>query len=151
VDDCQTRFRWINGAYNSSAVSGVDVYVWWKLDRSSGYGAPHLQTGMASGLGAVWIDGCAGVPCGHLVAHELGHFLGLCHTCSAGLVSTCRPGRCDEATQPACGPATDLPMDDLLMRGDNPRTDQSERPLVRLTAVEVSTARQYTLQRILNP
>jgi hypothetical protein len=148
VDDCQARFRWINGAYNSSVVRGVDVYVWWKLDRSSGYGAPHLQAQMASGLGAVWIDGCAGVPCGHLLAHELGHFLGLCHTCASPLLSACRSGRCDDATLTAC---SDPPTDGLLMRADNPRTDEAGSPLVRFTVGEVRTARRYALQRILTP
>jgi len=151
VDDCQRRFRWISAAYNSSAVRGIDLYVWWKLDRSACYGAPHLP-GLPSGLGAVWMDGCVAIACGHLLAHELGHFLGLCHTCPSTLVTICRFTRCDEARLPACNdPATNQPMDDLLMRGDNPRSDQSGRPLVRLTAAEVRTARQYAFERILNP
>jgi hypothetical protein len=81
-------FRRVADAYNYQKVPGLDLYLWWEIGgRTVGYARPyHLSSGETT-TGAVWVDRqCLETPdmvrqCPRLVAHEAGHFLGLCHVC----------------------------------------------------------------------
>ena len=83
--DGPTLFRRVNDAYNYQKAPGLDLYLWWEIGgRTVGYARPyHLSSGETT-TGAVWVDRqCLDTPaqCPHLIAHEAGHFLGLCHVC----------------------------------------------------------------------
>lgn len=81
-------FRRVNDAYNYRVVRGLDLYLWWEISGLIiGYARPyHLSSGETT-TGAVWVDTqCLNTPemaarCTRLLAHEAGHFLGLCHVC----------------------------------------------------------------------
>jgi hypothetical protein len=81
------RFRQIANDYNASDVRGVDLYVWWGIQREGGYADRWLETGPLR-AGAAWVDtDCQAGPlpyCDLILAHEIGHFLGLCHGCTIG-------------------------------------------------------------------
>ncbi len=86
--DGPVLFQRVNSAYNYRDVRGLDLYLWWEIGGLVvGYARPyHLSSG-ASTVGAVWVDAqCLNTPemaarCQRLIAHEAGHFLGLCHVC----------------------------------------------------------------------
>jgi hypothetical protein len=83
-------FRALNAAYGTPQLSGVDLFVFWKIEGDAGYGAPDRADGPTPGRGAAWIDtDCLAVTdaeatYARLVAHEIGHVLRLCHACSLG-------------------------------------------------------------------
>jgi len=86
---------WINRAmdhFNAKTYSvddaakpfpGLDVYLVWSLRNASGYGARFARAGDGK-RGSIWVDKeCLGDTnhCDREFAHEVGHFLGLCHIC----------------------------------------------------------------------
>jgi hypothetical protein len=140
ANDCLALFNKINGAYNSRAVPSLDVYVWWNVGVVGlmGYGAPHKKMGAARQHGAIWLDKACIDPndnpfgdCGHTLAHEGGHFLGLCHKCLTA------------PTPQMCGfclgiPACDACDDGFLMRDDarGQRIPVSDIGVARAKALE---------------
>lgn len=138
--DCLALFNKINRGYNFPATPSLDLYVWWNVGVAGlmGYGAPHKRMAAARQDGAIWLDKACVDPsvnpfedCGHTLAHEGGHFLGLCHRClTAPTPVTC--GFC--AKLPDCG-AND---DGFLMRDDarGQRIPVSEIRLARSKALE---------------
>jgi hypothetical protein len=90
------------------AFKGVEIYVWAKLagsDLTGGHAAPH------DGLpGGVWLEALS-VNCNEdpalLVAHEIGHFLGLKHPCRRSAVNDgCQPEEvCDPQDRRLMHPA----------------------------------------------
>jgi hypothetical protein len=137
--DCQDRFWKISQAYNLRDVSGVDVYLWWDIvPATAGYAAPHRKDGTRR-HGAIWVDrDCLNEDCGQVLAHEAGHFLGLCHTCrmTSAPSNSCRFRRCPTTRLPNC---TRVPKK-RLMRADWAGTD--------LTSDEIERARERALERI---
>jgi len=81
-------FRALNATYGTPQLSGIDLFVFWKIEGDAGYGAPDRADGPTPGRGAAWIDtDClavadAGAMFVRLVAHEIGHVLQLCHACA---------------------------------------------------------------------
>ncbi len=122
------RFRQIANDYNAPDVRGVDLYVWWGIQRDGGYADRWLDAGTLR-AGAAWIDpDCrtGSIPyCDLILAHEIGHFFGLCHGCTIGQAI---PGvtcvRClPETMRQADGSFTLANCDDApdvhIMRSDN--------------------------------
>ena len=138
-------FNKINAAFNSTATPGVDLYLWTDIRAGLvGYGASHRRSAPPR-TGGVWVDkGCVetlGARCPALVAHEIGHFLGLCHSCensitNSGPCTICLPP--GTQTAPVCGP-----RENLLMRPwfDGTKLTQCEIGQARLKAAERLNAR----------
>ena len=113
ADDCLGLFNRINHGYNFTATSGLDLYMWWSIAVTGfmGYGAPHKIQGDARQAGAIWLDrGCVDPnvnpvgSCGHALAHEAGHFLGLCHKCLTPITPAASRNRCGFCLSiPDCG------------------------------------------------
>lgn len=113
-------FNKVNAAFNFRDVRGLDLYVWMDIMGGlAGYGASHRQSSPPR-VGAVWIDkGCrtslGATRCTRLLAHEIGHFLGLCHSCESALIpssgpcTVCLPD--GETTAPSCA---GVPMNRLM-------------------------------------
>jgi hypothetical protein len=137
-------FSRINAAFNFTVVRGLDMYLWMDIRGGLvGYGASHRSTSPPR-IGAIWIDkGCLtsldAVRCTRLVAHEIGHFLGLCHSCETAMT---RSGPCSiclppgTATPPSCA---GLPVN-FIMRGTYDGT--------LLTDCEIAQARATALDRL---
>ncbi len=135
--DCQSLFRRLNAAYNYRKVDGLsdyrglDLYLWSQMgfaDPLIGFGAKDRDVGPNSGEGAVWVSpGCFSRDCGVVLAHEAGHFLGLCHACVTATTPPDERGWCgfcpnswetspppDEQPLAPCSPS----QANLLMRDD---------------------------------
>jgi hypothetical protein len=154
--DCRSLFRRINSVHNSPIAAagrspdstpayGVDLYLWMAVgwvesDRLFGFGAQHRADGPNHGPGAVWMSAgrcqAEGPDCAPRIAHELGHFLGLCHVCLTDAVTPASErGSCGFCTNvPACAAG----QRNLLMRDDAAGD--------RLTPGEVGQARQKALE-----
>lgn len=154
--DCRSFFRRINGVYNLALVPatsgagtvpayGADLYLWiavgWtEADTLFGYAAQHRPDGPNPGLGAIWMNAvrcrAAGAGCGQRLAHELGHFLGLCHVCFTKDVTPPSErgwcGFCPDVRMCKAGQSTLLMRDDAA--GD------------RLTPGEIAQAREKAMQ-----
>lgn len=102
MDDL-TAFRDVNDRYNARDVLGVDLYVWPRIDGASGFGAASLTRGQFPGPGAVWTHQLVVENKDFtLVAHELGHFLGLEHFCKGPGSTTVDPRKDPDNGKPAC-------------------------------------------------
>lgn len=113
LSDCRSLFRRITRAYNfptnrvsglpeeGGKIYGVDLYLWWTIGERGwgkkifGYAAEQRKDGPNHGPGAIWLNAVAcvtrdrepGENCGLGLAHEAGHFLGLCHVCATAEVT----------------------------------------------------------------
>lgn len=155
MGDCQTRFRLINAAYNSADVRGIDVYLWSKLEGAVlGYAATHKSEWPSPGPGAAWIDRkCVGGAlnrfCERVLAHEMGHFLSLCHICATPATTPPQDrGRCGfcPGVTPECSTAHgSLLMRDDQKAGDDPM-DFLKIPI--LTLPEIKAARKEAWKRV---
>ena len=116
------RFKKVNDVYNYRLVRGLDLYVWWQMSgRPVGYSRPFKLSDDSTTTGAVWISRhCLTTDemrlrCPHVVAHEVGHFLGLCHVCKTDPddnreCTSCVP---PVAERPDCD-ARDAPRDPIM-------------------------------------
>ncbi len=131
--DKEGLLRKINGAF-SSGKRALDLYIWWQIEPDyGGYGAAYRkEVG-----GAVWLTSQGGCKhqCEKLVAHEIGHFLGLCHSCN-GEERECE-GLC-EPTHVSC--KVSGTTKNQLMRADIEGT--------RLTKTEIHHAKQTALELV---
>ena len=139
---------------------GLDLYLWWDIAGSPGFGVrPRfgreeevLGRGNAEPLfgrpGAIWMDKeCVEQRrCPAVLAHEVGHFFGLCHCCH----DAAEDPRCINALKPEYCPGLGFrtperiscTIDDVqkrLMSATNPHDDPRRRVLADC---EVETARE---------
>jgi Metallo-peptidase family M12B Reprolysin-like len=134
-------FNAISRTFNAPDVPGLDLYLWMDIKAGLvGYGASHRASDHR--IGAAWVDkGCVttlGPRCPVLVAHEIGHFLGLCHSCEntftdSGTCTVCLPE--GTAAAPACGDP-----ENFLMRAWFDGTG--------LTKCEIGQARRKAAERL---
>jgi len=93
--------------YNFRPARGVDLYFWWAIKGYEGYSRPYTLSDGTRTTGAVWVDRrCvtrAAAACPRLIAHEIGHFLGLCHVCRL-------PGEARTGCTACVGPWDRLPL-----------------------------------------
>ena len=102
MDDL-TAFRNVNDRYNARDVLGLDLYVWRIADGISGFGAASLTRGEFPGPGAVWTDQSLVADNDFkVVAHEIGHFLGLEHSCKASQSTTADPQKDPDKNKRDC-------------------------------------------------
>lgn len=159
VRDLNTRT--VKSGSRDVAFKGLDLYLWWDIAGYPGFGVrprfgrQHEATGRGADEpalgrpGAVWLDReCVGPPdtCGGLLAHEVGHFLGLCHCCHGptdnpvcinGLRPEYCPGLGRRTPQPiSCGTSD---VANRLMSATNPHVDPRRRELLDC---EVAAARE---------
>ena len=136
-----TFFRRVNERYNDRTLRGLDVYLWWDMRAWAGYGARHRD----DRPGAVWLDRDCRSPsfdggCDRLLAHEIGHFFGLCHSCKASWDPTdpvtCRVCIPDGQEPPICGRSKDFIM-------------RSTYDGKRLTTCEIAEATRRARERTL--
>ena len=150
--------RTVKDGSGTAPFRGLDLYLWWDIADYPGYavrpryGQDHEAPGSwkRGRPGAVWLDKecVASSPdsCAGLLAHEVGHFLGLCHCCHR---ETENP-RCINGLKPEYCPGLGLSkprrvscatgdMDKRLMSATNPHTDPAHRGLLEC---EVQAARE---------
>ena len=102
MDDLRL-FRAVNDRYNARDVLGVDLYVWPRIDRVSGFSIASQTRGAFPGPGAVWTHQLVvGSKDFLVVAHELGHFLGLTHSCKGPGSTTANPEKDPDLGKPEC-------------------------------------------------
>jgi hypothetical protein len=142
------------------AFRGLDLYLWWDIAAYPGFGV-RARFGRAEEVlgrgsaepwlgrpGAVWMDtDCVGPKsCPGVLAHEVGHFFGLCHCCHGAndvpqCINALKPEYCPGLGFAAAAPIS-CSVDDLqkrLMSATNPH----DSPLRReLADCEVKTARE---------
>lgn len=152
--------RTINRDAREVDFRGLDLYLWWDIAGYPGFGVrPRFgRSEEVSGRGsdepllrrpgAVWMDKdcvekrrCAGV-----LAHEVGHFFGLCHCCHEATeepkcINGLKPDYCPGLGLRApkripCGIAE---VKNRLMSATNPHDDPDRRELIDC---EVKTARE---------
>jgi len=155
-EDCRSLFGRISTVHNSpiNAASrlptdaepayGADLYLWMAVgweesNRLFGYGAQHRAAGPNHGPGAIWMNAVhcrtAGPGCAPRLAHEIGHFLGLCHACLTEVTAPSERGLCGFCTNVrACAAG----QSNLLMRDDAAGE--------HLTPGEVGQARQKAVE-----
>lgn len=155
--DCRALYRRLNRVYNvtlnevygrpadAGSVYGADLYLWMRIglgpaESLFGYAAQHRPDGPNPGPGAIWINAAlcraAEAGCAARVAHEVGHFLGLCHVCVTDATTpVAERGLCGFCTEVrTCAPR----QAGLLMRDDAAGT--------RLTPAEIRGARRKALE-----
>lgn len=136
---------------------GLDLYLWWDIADYPGYavrpsyGREHEAPGSwkRGRPGAVWMDKeCVGSPdsCAGLFAHEVGHFLGLCHCChketeNPRCINGLRPGYCPGLglSAPRRVSCATSDMKKRLMSATNPHAYRAHRGLLEC---EVQAARE---------
>lgn len=151
----KTLFRRINETYNARDVSGLDLYVWWGIQKVAGYGDRYVDAGRWR-AGAAWIDkDCrANHSCDLLIAHEVGHFLGLCHACTIGAPLRVECTRClpDSMKKPNGAfvlASCDLITGPRLMRDDNLTLLEPHKVEgTELSACERKLAKEFATRRI---
>jgi hypothetical protein len=120
--------------YNHRAVPGLDLYLWWELGGLVvGYSVPYHLSDGSTRTGAVWVDTqCVrtremAARCERLVAHEIGHFLGLCHRCRVDRdpVTGCTSCSGPQDRIPNCA-SRDAPDSIMRSRFDGTKLDTCE-------------------------
>jgi hypothetical protein len=88
------RLRALSARFNTPGFAGINVYQWPKIRGVGGYASAPRADGPFPGPGSVWfhvlsLQQTAPLPSGWrsnvlLMAHEVGHYLTLRHTCTRG-------------------------------------------------------------------
>jgi len=155
--------RTIKRGAREVAFRGLDLYLWWRIAGFPGFGVrPRFGRELEESgggndeplfgrRGAIWMDKeCVGEgSCPGLLAHEVGHFFGLCHCCHKadedprcinGLKPEYCPGLGLRAPERVSCTAADMPdMPKRLMSATNPHSDPQRRDL---SDCEVQTAHE---------
>lgn len=146
---------------------GLDLYLWWDIADYPGYAvrprygrddeAPGSDNEPVGGRpGAVWMDKeCVGSydSCAALLAHEVGHFLGLCHCChketeNPQCINGLRPGYCPGlgVSAPRRVSCATSAMGKRLMSATNPHTDPAHRGLLECEVQEAQEGARKVLK-----
>lgn len=149
-----TRVRSIGVRFNVPSFRGINVYVWPSLIKPWGFSLRSAFPGST----AIWLDataaastkgGPAALRFGRNVAHEIGHVLGLRHSCTATPRSELELSDChvpaSRNEDDPCEDVKDLPAFRLLM------ADSAEACFkgTFLRETEILTARNTVVQEVL--